>query len=324
MNLSTGVVEGADQGVPTDNDRVRATKVSHLAHHHLHQFKETGSLIDLNKSIDLLEEALTVTPVSQASYCTYINSLVDGLHKRFTRTASMNDLRRAIALSRTLVDSTSNKAHQAIYLINLSNLSYGLYNQTRLLSDLDSVITARTQAVNCLPTEHSHYAMSLNLLGDALQDRFQRTGLWKDLQEAIAAIENAIRVTPQAAAERTEYLHSLSNILQKRFEKTREPNDLNKAISIAQEIIANTPKDDINRAKYLACLGNALQQRYKQKASGYLDDLNHCIDARRAIVECISFHDLNQAEFFNRLNEALMKRFHRSYRSYAKSIELTT
>ena len=200
-----------------------------------------------------------------------------------------------------------NHADRAAILNDLGNALQVQFERSEVLSDLDTAIDARRQAVEATPTGHPDRAAMLSNLGNALRVRFERSGALGDLDAAISVGREAVEATPTGHPDRAICLSSLGITLRARFEHFGADPDLDAAISVGREAVEATPTGHPDRAAMLSNLVAALQRRFER--SGTLADLDTVIDARRQAVEPTP---TGRAMQLSLLGNALQRRFERS------------
>ncbi|KAJ6607240.1 CHAT domain-containing protein [Mycena sp. CBHHK59/15] len=295
---------------------------SHLSLTHLatvlhERFKNRGSTADLDRSIELRHEALTLRPDPST-----MNHLAKGLQEKFQLRGDMADLDNAIELHRHRCSFTSDLAvalqqrfdqalhYQARALCPdafldadslLSNLGIALrqrFSQRRDMADLDSAIQLQREALVLQPDPHPGYSASRNQLALALRERFEHGGDLADLDDAIALHREAADGVPGTHPSRRAYLGNLGNVLHARFKKRGDPADLDSAIEQHREAL--TLGQD---PAFITNLALVLRERFQQR--GNASDIESAIELHRT---ALSLQPEN-SDYLTNLANVLRQRF---------------
>lgn len=261
---------------------------------------------DLDRSIQLFEEAEPLISPNSQHQVLWFNELGQALMSRFEQNGLEDDLSRVIELGERAIVACP--AHR---LACLSNLAYALQNRFEIkgwLPDLDKAITLLEEAVETAAIDDPNRASLLTNLGSALELRFENTGTGSvdDLNRAIEVQEEAVASAPNDP-NLAAFLNNLGNVLQSRYEQLGDLEDLNLAIENKQKAVEFTSEEDLKLADWLNNLGIALQSRFER--TGSLQDLVQAIEAMDKSVKLTAPHHIDRPDSLHNLGMALLKRF---------------
>ena len=128
-----------------------------------------------------------------------------------------------------------------------------MYERSRLVSDLESIVKGYQNALQCTEPDSSSRMILLNNLSNTLQIRFERTVSIEDPN----SVETLIREVIENGAPELEALRNLSIVLQCQFRQKENTNHLLEAILVAKEAILLD-----STGANLYNLGNALHEKY--------------------------------------------------------------
>jgi hypothetical protein len=178
----------------------------------LQRYWTSGQLADLNRALDLLHQALKLTPSDSPNRPALLNNLGIGLSDRYARSGDLADLEAVITAFQQAVQATPpDSPERPGYLNNLSNGLRNRYARSGDLADLEAAITARQQAVQDISPGSPNQPLLLSNLGNGLHERYTRTGDLADLEAAITAFQQAVQTIPPGSPRRSV---PLSNLVQ--------------------------------------------------------------------------------------------------------------
>ena len=261
----------------------RAVEYADRAVRLLQDPRTAGNLDALSQAIDLLRQAVALTPADHPELGGYLSNLGNALLARFERTGAQADLDEAITVGRQAVTLTpTDHPNLGVYLSNLGNALLARFDRTGAQADLDEAITVGRQAVTLTPADNPNLGGYLYNLGIALKARFGRGGAQADLDEAITAGRQAVTLTPTNHPNVSMYLSNLGNALLARFDRTGAQADLDEALTMVRQAVTLTPTNHPNLDRYLSNLGAALQTRFGR--TGAQADLDEAITMGRQAV----------------------------------------
>ncbi len=273
----------------------------------LRRYWARGNLRDLDRALELWQQALDLTPQGSPDRPSSLNNLGLGLRGRYAHTGRLADLEEAIAAFQQAVDLTPQGFPDRPS--RLSNLGTGLsdrYARTGRLADLEQAVAAFLQAVDLTPQGSPARPIYLNNLGNGLSDRHARTGVLADLEQAVGAFQQAVDLTPQRSAALPGRLNNLGTGLSARYARTGQLADLEQAIAAFQHAVEVTPQGSPDRAKYLNNLGTGLSARYAR--TGQLADLEQAVAAFQQALDLPP----DRPMYFNNLGNGLRARYART------------
>ena len=277
----------------------------------LRRFDCTGSLDDLNESIELERKVIALTPENHSNMAIYANTLGIGLFRRFERIGFLDDLNESIEWGRKAITLIpDNHSNMAIYANTLGVGLLRRFGRTGSTNDLNESIELERKAIVLIPDNHSNMATYAITLGIGLFCRFGKTGSLGDLNESIELERKAIALTPESHSNMATYANTLGIGLFRRFERIASLEDLNESIELERKAIALTPDNHSNVAIYADDLGIGLLRRFER--TGSLDDLNESIELERKAITLILDNHSNMAMYANTLGAGLLHRFRRT------------
>ncbi|KAG8817354.1 hypothetical protein FRC19_011401, partial [Serendipita sp. 401] len=269
-----------------------------------------GNWEDINKRIEMEEEAVRSTPDSDPDKPSRLSNLGSSLLSRFKRLGNVDDLDSAIAQYQAAVNLTPDSHPDKPGL--LSNLGGSLLTRFERLSnidDLDSAIAQHQTAVNLSPDGHPNSPMWLSNLGTSLLARFECHGNVDDLDSAIAQYRAAVNLTPDSHPDKPDLLNNLGGSLVTRFERLSNIDDLDSAIAQDQTAVNLSPDSHPNSLMWLTNLGDSLLTRFE--CLGNVDDLDSAIAQYQAAVNLTPDSHPDKPSRLNNLGNSLCIRFQR-------------
>ena len=270
--------------------------------------RRTGNTSDLDRAIDVLDQAVTIAPANHPDRPAYLSNLGGALQTRAWRTGNTSDLDRAVdVLDQAVTIAPANHPDRPGFLSNLGGALQTRARRTGNTSDLDRAIDVLDQAVTTNPTNHPDRPAYLSNLSNALRDRYGRTGHTTVLDRAITAIEQAVTTTPTKHPDRPGYLSNLGGALQTRARRTGNTSDLDRAIDVLDQSVTITPANHPERPGFLSDLGAALQTRYGR--TGDTTVLDRAVDVLDLAVTSAPANHPERPGFLSDLGAALQTRY---------------
>ncbi|KIK37859.1 hypothetical protein CY34DRAFT_91959, partial [Suillus luteus UH-Slu-Lm8-n1] len=241
----------------------------HKALHRLSQaletrFQQCGSIDDINETIQLRREAVSLCPQGHSDRSLYLNDLAVSLGQhRFKQQGNPNDLDEAISLHEEALRLRS-VGHESRHF-SLDNLGLALTSRFRARGDIDDItraISLHREALRLRPPGHPQYDTTLNNLAVALDTRYDELHVSEDLDEAIDWYRESLRVKRLDHPERHLTLFNLSGALCSLFIHTQENKEVEEAISFCQESLEVLPSLHPDRFYSYHRLGQAYITRY--------------------------------------------------------------
>jgi CHAT domain-containing protein/tetratricopeptide (TPR) repeat protein len=291
-----------------DNHEATAQYIARL----LGEALRTSSSIELNRTVELLRQAIDSTPTDHPAHSGNLSNLSVALQARFERSGEVTDLDEAIISGRAAAAAAkpANHPDPATIFSVLAAALRARFDMSGDPADLDEVITTSRAAVAAPVANHPNRPLHLSVLAAALRARFNLSGALADLDEAIMVSRSLAAVTPADHLDRAGILSDLGIALRDRFARCEELADLDEAIATARAAVAAAPADHPYRARILANLGLALRDRFER--SGALADIDEAITLSRTAAAVIPTDHTDLADILFILSGALLVRFERS------------
>jgi len=268
--------------VSTLDDQLYATYIGTLGSTLLCRFRETGSMDDLQDSIDAKEQSVKLEKNLQL-YPMHLVNLGIALINRFEETKSTHDLERAIFLCQDALKSTpGDDPVYAVRLHTLGSVFIILFRRSGMLVPIDRAVTAFERSLTLTPKEHPARAQRLGSLGSALHCRFLKKASEEDLQRAIDVIEECLDLSQTKDPNLATHLSYMADALKSRYELTGTVMDLWQAISNIHCAINVLPSGNPRLAGLHMDLARTLELKYVLTASKV--DLNDTINAFEQVL----------------------------------------
>lgn len=286
------------------------------------RFTSRGTVEDLYRSVELLENAVKVSSTNRSMRCYFLHSLAIVLVMLYEHHGTDQDLDRAIELQRTAVDQTpeghtdgaSRAAHLGLWLVKRAE-------KTVSTEDITYAVDAIQAAIKAIPKDHAARPRLLMDLGASLHQLSRRTSWVVGLEDAIEATREAISSFPQGHHGHTACLNNLSIMLGHRAWYTaRSPgtrgcpeaqssDPLSEAIAISKASVDATEEGHADRPKRLSNLGSLFESRFVQNGHKNPDDINACIKFARQAVDTSPRESHQRAMYLERLGTSLIIRY---------------
>ncbi|KAF9767352.1 hypothetical protein IL306_000094 [Fusarium sp. DS 682] len=239
-----------------------------------YRFQLTNDIEDINLSITVEEEYLTLLPEGHPERLEQMMRLAVNITKRFSRLKKTQDIDRAQALAEQVLDEAS-PAHsqRASWLSTYGNIVGQRFSDTHDLKHLDDAVRLTREAVELMSDADSKRPHQLWGYGYRLAERFGLTADMNDLSKAIEMMDESVKTTADA---RTKNLRQiiLGQWLAQRFERMGDMRDLSYAIELVEEMVAGPNAQDATSLNILAYCYSARYQR-----DGDFEDLDKSIEA---------------------------------------------
>ena len=290
--------------------RSRSPAMNNAAGILMHRYKARGAVDDLNRALNLWEEAVNATSLNSPDLPDYLNNLGYGLLARFKRVGQDVDLEKAIRVLRQAVQATPPESPALPdYLNNLGNALRVSYARTGREADLEEAMTVYQQAVQATPPNSLDLSSHLNNLGTAWNDRYDRTGREADLEEAIRLYRESLQATRSESSDLALYLNNLGTGLRDRYARTKRVEDLEEAIRVCEQAIEATPPDSPDMPVHLNGLWNCLSFRFER--TGRVEDLEEAIRVIRQALQATPSDSPRMPAFLSNLGTNLRDSFER-------------
>jgi hypothetical protein len=252
-----------------------------------HRYIRKGSLLDLNRAIELSRESLALLPEnSHSERHGVLANLSISLFDRFDIVGDVEDEDASIALGREALSMVPpghvNRQRAMGYL---SNHIGQRYRRTENQEDMMEAMSIHEELVSSFDSgeRSAVYDHALIHFADFLIARHRFTGSREDLDRAISLHEHLFQNGITEPLVETECLHSAANALLWRFQLSHDETDLVNAIA-KLEAVSAIPHPQLYLA--LQDLSNALQLRFKAK--GVVDDMETAMKYQTMALERVS------------------------------------
>ncbi|KAF9764188.1 hypothetical protein IL306_002862 [Fusarium sp. DS 682] len=245
-----------------------------------------GIMTDIDKAIQLYQEAADITPKDRADWSGWVHNLGLAYHDKYQVTGTMPDLDRAIQLQQESLNATPKSQLDRPRRLDSLGLAYGVrYERMGAMADLNESIRLNQEAVDVTLEGSPDRARRLESLGLGHADRYRRTGKVADLNKAIHLHQEAVDATPDGHPDQPGRLENLGLVYQAKFKESNKVEDLDMAIQLHQEGVKTTLQDNPNLPRRLNSLGLTYRARFQQTKA--LVDLNKAIQLHTEAVNAI-------------------------------------
>jgi tetratricopeptide (TPR) repeat protein len=285
----------------------RAEFLSNLSVALTTRFQRTGAHADIDRAIEISEQAVRVTAGDDPGRAMRLANLAMALVARFEFTGTLADLDQAIQLTQQALGvAPTDGPERGVWMSNLCMLLRYRFERTDTLTDLDRAIDAGEQAVVATPPDEPNRANHLYNLAAALHVRFSRTGALADLDRAVELAEETAAIIPVDHPNRADCLGLLGTALAAKARRTDQFRDLDRAVDLIEEAIAAAQPGSPHRVEWLGALLVALILRYEQTSKAA--DLDRAVAIANEAVSATPGNSHQWARLAN-LAQALRSRF---------------
>ncbi|TBU21237.1 hypothetical protein BD311DRAFT_678949 [Dichomitus squalens] len=238
------------------------------------RYNRRRSSEDLQTALALLEKAVRMCPVTEASRPHLLNNLGLSLRSRYDDTGDKQALDSAIhSFREALKLRPRTHPDRCVTLGSLANSLRERYKRFGHHIDLDESIAKQREALDLRAEDHADRWMTQSNLGNALLLKYKTSGEPQDILEAIAAIQSCPpdHRSANPLANLARALRVKFSILQRHGGNLE---DIDEAITLNRKAISlqRNPPDDDN-------LTNALLERFEN--TGDTRDSNEAIQYLR-------------------------------------------
>jgi tetratricopeptide (TPR) repeat protein len=236
------------------------------------KYELTGDETDLQHSIRLTRESLSVSHIDKNSRADRLNLLARLMMHRYNREKDSSDLDVSVAIAEEVLASTLELT--AVRLYNLSFYLRRRYYVTKDQGDLERAIHVGKEALSVCQPDDGFYSGVLCSLGESLHLRFGVSGALADIQAVVALEREALSHAKDSDRFRCAYLDCLSSALVDLYVREKKPEYLEEAVSLSSRAVVLATAGE-PRANSLCMLLYALYRRFEKKRS--LKDLMQTI-----------------------------------------------
>lgn len=289
------------------------------------KFKFNGMVKDLDRSVEVLEEALKKPSSNRTTRRNILNNLATAFGEIYEHHGTERDLDRAIELQRTALDANPGGPHpDGADWGGKGNLGIWLFKRAMRTGSMeDSIRSVHSirEAIKALPEDHTSRPSLLMGLATSLEALSERRSSLNDLDEAVDLAREAVSSITPGHHLYMNFINDLAGILGSRAKshlrspgaqdspEARSGDPFAEAIAIMRSSISATKAWHINRPKWLLSLGSLLGDRFEHSSSKSLDDINDAIKFSRQAVENTPRESYGRPASLQRLASWLIARY---------------
>jgi CHAT domain-containing protein/tetratricopeptide (TPR) repeat protein len=257
------------------------------------RFSQGGPPGDLQRALDLIREAATLTPDTPARFG-YLSNLSSKLLQSFGTRGNLSDLRRGIEVLDNELAQVSKSSEEYRFLVHSLGIALSTsYDQTHDRGELRRAVAFLEEAVRLTPEKSPGLPDRLRHLSLALCDRFRYTGDLADLHRALEGMRRALDLLPEGSPHRYVYFDGLGMVLSARYERLRwladlDPTaeqmyqaDIEEAIKVFEQAVEAAPVDSGAIPAMLTNLAKSLRDRYEKLNDWPTGEQERAVDAYR-------------------------------------------
>ncbi|KAG2139847.1 CHAT domain-containing protein [Suillus bovinus] len=241
--------------------RLRLRALNELARAVEARFDQHGSIDDLDTSIQLGREAVSLC---SEEHDANLYNLACSLQSRFRHQGNPNDLDEAISLlEEALRLCPVGNEYRDNPLDSLGGVLLQRFKKRGDIDDMNRAIILRREALTLCPPGHPDHDTMLHNLANALKTRYDELHVSEDLDEAIDLHRESLRSRPLDHPFRHKNLYSLSLALSSHFTQSQKNEDIEEAITLCQESLATLSSMHPDRCSSYMCMQEAYLSRYE-------------------------------------------------------------
>jgi tetratricopeptide (TPR) repeat protein len=247
------------------------------------QFGWSRHLDDLDKAIDIYQEAMLNAPLNDTQTPMYMVSYGNVLRHRFEQKGSVDDIEKSVlAIQGAIRLTPDGHPHKPSLLNDLGNSLWCRFKCLEDLSDINMSVLVCKDAVRLTPDGHPDKPSWLNNLGNSFLRRFERLWDLSDISMSVSAFEDAVRLTPDGHPDKPSWLDNLGSSLARCFEHLGDLSNINMSVSVCGDAVRLTPDGHPDKPSRLNNLGNSFLRRFEHL--GDLSDINMSVSASEDAV----------------------------------------
>ncbi|ENH67510.1 hypothetical protein FOC1_g10010790 [Fusarium oxysporum f. sp. cubense race 1] len=313
-----------------DKPGIRTTCLLYLSYLIKDRYTATNNTEDLDKSIELAEEANGIAETLQEVHPQHplvLKALRARLIDRYALTGSESDLDRAIDTARQSINITNDSASDVSYQYgDLSALLGRRYLATGTvenvdeaismgwkshrgggsLDDMDEGVRLARQAVEEASEEEPALADSLNSLATLLGQRYSITSALIDIDEAIALARRSLKIPSYNSTMLATSLGNLAVLLQLRYQRSRKLSDLEESTQLSQQALTTMPDNHPDRSRHQHDIGIKLARKFT--ITNDMQDLDDGIQSLKEAVYSTPKSHPYRAIFLHSLANGLIQK----------------
>ncbi|KAJ7144251.1 TPR-like protein [Mycena epipterygia] len=311
----SGTVDNLNQAVCAYNDAVRddpghVVYLADLGGSLQRRFERIGSLLDINRSIVILEAAVERTLQGDPHEPSRLHNLGNSLFHRFERLGDLSDINKSVLMFEDAVQLTPDGHPDKPSRLN--NLGISLFRRFERLGDLSDInksVLMFEDAVQLTPDGHPDKPSRLNNLGNSFFRRFEWLGDLSDINKSVLMFEDAVQLTPDGHPDKPSRLNNLGHSFLGRFERLGDLSDINKSVLMFEDAVQLTPDGHPDKPSRLNNLGISLFRRFERL--GDLSDINKSVLMFEDAVQLTPDGHPDKPSRLNNLGNSLFHRFER-------------
>ncbi|KAM3533265.1 hypothetical protein MY4038_003490 [Beauveria bassiana] len=308
LNLATNLARIGLWVTPKDDSFYQSERLQSLSTEPSPRFEPTRTKDDLDRTIQLLEQALVLTTSTDTNWALQSHNLGDCYGERFEINGHIEDLNRGIMLLEQAATSSAQTRDMQLQGRSLSNLAYRLrrrFDWTGSMNDLNRAIAACERSSH-MSVENHDLAERMTCLGTCLARRFERAGSTEDLDRALQVLRSAVRLMPTDYQHYGETLNNLGTTLGLRYGMTKSATDLDDAIEATGKALKALPSDDPVRILALSNLAIWLSMLSEEK--GLRSDLDRAIEVSGEAIKILPVDHVQRPLMLNNRGQFFLRR----------------
>ncbi|KAJ4007465.1 hypothetical protein NW752_007552 [Fusarium irregulare] len=274
-----------------------------------YRYTKTLEMPDVDKACERLKNGLDHIPIDHPTRWSLLNALANRLSDRYSVKGDIEDLHKAIRLSRE-ASLTSFDQIKTRSLSTLGTLLGDRFLALGQISDIDESIKTLEGAETRMPKTHFERPGVLGNLGVRFGDRYTRTGSVEDLDASVEYTRLASETTPRQDVNWAPRLSNLAARLGERYSMIGRAVDLDEAIRIGHELITLPNLYHTNHSVYLNNLALRLNDRYTR--TGFLIDLQKAVSHAQGAVDALPAGHTDVSARLRTLTSLLHERYRKT------------
>jgi CHAT domain-containing protein len=268
-------------------------KLTALAGRLLDREDRTGTSIDLERAIRILQDVIGDAPTDAPSVAIARIDLGGALRRRYSRLGDIADLDEAIANLQDAPSSLPPGDRNVPVALALKGVAlFDRYRLRGMHADLNGTIANLRRAVNLSEAGDPRLHARLTNLAVALGEEFEYSGREEDLDESIATFERALQTSP--VQDLGVCLTNLSYALKHRYALSSDHAVLDMAVARATQALNYIAPGRPERLHILANAGSMLMDRFRltadvQDLKAAISDWEQFEQEKQALSVGISF-----------------------------------
>ncbi|KID63976.1 TPR Domain containing protein, partial [Metarhizium hybridum] len=247
------------RATPENDGLYRSKRLQSLSELLFARFRHTRSRDDLDRTIQLREQALVLTSSTDTDWVVQAYNLGNCYGERFDMNGHIDGLNRCIML----LEAAARRQDMQLEGDILCNLAFRLVrrsDRTGSMDDLNSAVAAGERSTNLSVQGHDR-TERIECLAACLSKRFERAGSMRDLDRAVQLLRNAVSLMPADYPHRGQTLNNLGATLGLKHGVTKSAADLDDAIEATGKALEALPSDHPSRVLALSNLSVFLKRR---------------------------------------------------------------